>query len=142
LQFQTMGVVKLEKFLTEALRFHHGYAEGVQSLLPESETPIGYEEGSHSHLTGTHPALPGSRPWEKGHDRSRLPGLIAEIKMIGAGIVKVDCLFHQAKSQDSSVKIHIFLRMTNNRCDMMNASGLFAHGKPPKLNKKKQLSFG
>jgi hypothetical protein len=47
------------------------------------------------------PGYPCPMPSQgKREDGSWVPGFVAIIEMIGSGVVKIDCLFHQPQSQN------------------------------------------
>ena len=74
-------------------------------------------------------ANPTSRAWprEKRQDCARRAACIAEIKVVGAGIIEIHSALDKAQSQQASVKIQIALRITGNRGDVMKSGNFDVH---------------
>lgn len=60
-------------------------------------------------------------PREEGHDRARIASLIAEIEVIGAGIVEIHSLLDEALAENPGVEIEIAAGGASNCSDVMNA---------------------
>ena len=66
-------------------------------------------------------------PRKKGENRAGRCGVIPVIKMIGARIVLVDRLLHEAQAEDLGVEIQITLRIGSDRGDMMEPGDVCFH---------------
>ena len=74
-------------------------------------------------------ALGGVRPLEKRNGRAGLPGLVPEIQMIAARIVKVHGLLHEPLAEHARIEIHRALGVGADEGDVVQAKdgheGLF-----------------
>ena len=64
---------------------------------------------------------------EKGQDGPRRAAVVAKVKVIRSGIVKVDGAFDETKPQHFGVEVKIALRVGSNGCYMMQANDGFRH---------------
>src|SRR5262249_22443790 len=92
-----------------------------QTMRPVADRGLGNAEaggGGEPHTTS-----PGGRvfPWKEGQDRPGCADLIAVVKMIGARIIEVDRLFHEAEAQHARVELEIVGRLAGYGSDVMNA---------------------
>src|SRR5262245_13502899 len=69
------------------------------------------------------------RPREECKNRAGMARLIAEIEMIGAGIVEIDGLLDESQNQYAGVDIKIAIRADVDRGHMINTHA--CHGIPP-----------
>ena len=67
------------------------------------------------------------RPGEEGQDRPRRAAVVAKVKVIRSGIVKVDGAFDETKTQHFGVEVKIALRVGSNGCYVMQANDGFRH---------------
>jgi hypothetical protein len=56
-----------------------------------------------------------------------MSGLIAEVKVIGRGVVEVDRSLDEPQAKDSGVEVEIALRVAGDTGDMMNTGGPETH---------------
>jgi hypothetical protein len=76
------------------------------------------------------PARPEPRaPREERQDRARLAEGIAEIEVIGTGIVEIDGLLHEAKAQDTRVEVQVAAGGARDGGDVVDA--VVPHGMRP-----------
>jgi hypothetical protein len=68
------------------------------------------------------------RPGKEGKDRSRRPGVVAKVEVVGSGIVKVDGALYETKPQHFGVEVKISLRVRSNRCYVMQPTMGFGMG--------------
>jgi hypothetical protein len=66
------------------------------------------------------PATPSVRPWEERENAAGASGLVAEIKMIGCGIVEIHGPLYQAQPESAGVEIEISLWVTGDSGYVMN----------------------
>ena len=60
-------------------------------------------------------------PGEESQDRARRADLVAEVEMLGAGIVKIDGSLDQALSQQFVIEIYVGLGIASNGRYVVNA---------------------
>src|SRR5690606_29181587 len=74
-----------------------GYAAVGEPALPLEQTLLGRDAEGQVMDPADAPTAPhGPRPLEEGQDRARRARLVSEIQMVGARVVVVDRLLHQA----------------------------------------------
>ncbi|MNR23975.1 hypothetical protein D3C85_1410290 [compost metagenome] len=122
-----MRVVKFKHLFPKAFHFRKSGLKLPKSLFPKAHSPHRYAVSRYTDLTSADLSLISIRPREKRNNRARLPAVIAEIKVIRTRIIEINRLFDQTKSKYPRVKIHVLLRMPDNRRDMMNTHGLLSH---------------
>lgn len=117
-----------EEMLGEAGGEMAGDAFTIEALLPEVERVKGNAEGSVGGFAGTGEAGPGVGPREEGEDGAGGAGVVAEVEVIGAGIVEVDGALDEAKAEDLRVEVEVALGVGGNGGDMMEADDGSWHG--------------
>ena len=70
-----------------------------------------------------------SHAWlrKKRQDGAGRAALIAEVKMISAGIIEIHRALDEAQSEQASIKIQIALRITRNRSNVMKSGNFVFH---------------
>src|SRR5919201_4893704 len=96
----------------------------LEARFPIIERAFPNRETRRNDLSNPAAAAPPARPREKCDRRPRPAGSIPEIQVIGRRIVEVDGAFHQAQAEHARIKIHVPLRITGDRGDMVNAAQL------------------
>jgi hypothetical protein len=79
-------------------------------------------------LAGAGDAANGVGPWEEGHDGAGGAGVVAEVEVVGAGIVEVDGALDQAEAEDLGVEVEVALRVRRDGGDMVEAEDGLWHG--------------
>jgi hypothetical protein len=67
-------------------------------------------------------------PQEERHDAARVADVIAEVEVVGLGIVEVDGTLDEAQAEHPDVEVEVALRVAGDRGDVMDAED-FAHGR-------------
>jgi hypothetical protein len=98
-----------------------------QSLDPESYGAGKYGKRGNRNLAAALSTASRIGPREEGQDASRIPLLVAEVKVVRCGVVEVDGAFDEPQSENSGVEVEIPLRVTRNSGNVMDASGAEAH---------------
>jgi len=60
-------------------------------------------------------------PGEEGEDGSGAARLVAEVEVVGAGVVEIHRSLHEPEADGAGVEIEIALRPPRDGCDMMDA---------------------
>ena len=119
-----VAVLECERRFAEPLRGRIvGDALLDEALGPVADRAFRNAEYGLLRLADSEPAGRRALPGEKGEDRARMAGPIAIVKVIGAGIVEIDRLLHQAQAERSGIEIEVAARRTCNGRDMMDAAG-------------------
>ena len=112
------GQNRLTETLLDRLVRHAFFDEAV---CPIADGAFRYAEHGLLREADTVAAPRSMRPREERQDRTGMADLVAEIQMVGAGIVVVDRLLDEPKAKNARVEIEIAGRITRNRGHMMNA---------------------
>src|SRR5688500_11392372 len=81
-----------------------------------------YGERGARDLARALPSPVGAGPGEEGQDTSRGACCVAEVEVVGAGIVEVDGSLHEAESENPGVEVQISLGVARDRGHMMDAA--------------------
>src|SRR5271165_6852564 len=119
----SVEVFEREPRLAEAL----GWRVMADPLLDEAMGPVAdrafrYAEGGLLRFADSGPAGRRAVPGKEGENRAWMAGRIAVIQVIGAGIVEVDRLLHQAQAERSRIEIEVPARRACNGRNMMDAA--------------------
>src|SRR6516164_7231764 len=119
-----VGISERERRCAEAL---HGRIVS-DALLDEALGPVADRafrdaEDGLLRFADPEPAGRDALPGEKGEDRARMARRVAVVEVIGARIVEIDRLLHQAKAKRSGVEIEVPPRRSGDARDMMDAAG-------------------
>jgi len=68
------------------------------------------------------------RPGEEGHDGAGGAGVVAEVEVVGAGVVEVDGALDQAETEDLGVEVQVALWVGGDGGDVVEAEDGFWHG--------------
>lgn len=100
-----------------------------ESFYPEADGAGENGKGYNGNLSG--PLTPTARvgPWKEGHNAARSAFRVAEIEMVGGGIVEVDGTLDEPKAKYAGVEVEIALWVARYRRDVMNAGGCKSHGR-------------
>jgi hypothetical protein len=93
-----------------------------QPLEPEADGGGRHGERGHGHLAGADAAARGAPPREEGEDRAGRAGRVAEVEVVGAGVVEVDGLLDQAQAEDAGVEVDGALGVAADRGDVVDAA--------------------
>ncbi len=97
-----------------------------------------HAEDSLLRLADTKAAGRNMIPREECEDGAGRTGFVAEIEVIGAGIVEVHGLLHQPQAEDARIEIEIALRRTGDGGDVVDTVGvgLGGHEVPPGVGRR------
>src|SRR5208282_2101834 len=98
----------------------------VDALLDETLGPVADRafrdaEDGLLRFADSKPAGRRALPGEKGENRAGMARRIAVIEVIGAGVVEIDGLLHQAQAKRSGEEIEVAARRARNAGHMMDA---------------------
>jgi hypothetical protein len=99
-----------------------------QPLDPEADGAGQDGEGRYGDLTTTLSSTSSIGPRKKSEGASRASLLIAEVEMIGRGIVEVYRALDEPEAEDTGVEVEIPLRIAGYAGDVMNTGSTKAHG--------------
>src|SRR5262249_34990146 len=92
-----------------------------QALRPELERRRRNLERDGRDLTRAEVPLRHPRPRKEREDRARRADPVAEVEVVGPGIVEVDGQLDEAKADDLRVEVERPLRIARDRGDVMDA---------------------
>ena len=99
----------------------------AQALLPVVDGALRDAEGGVGDLTGAGVSAAGVRPGEEGQDGAGRSGVVAEIEVVGAGVVEVDGALDEAKAEDLGVEVEVALRVRGDGGDVVKTDDGFEH---------------
>src|SRR5690606_4118806 len=102
-------------------------AETSQSFFPERQTAGRYGIPHFGGHTGSLPAFGNSLPRKESKDRSRRSCFVAEVEVIGTGIIKVDGLLNESQSQDFRVESQVTFRVASDCRDVVKSLYTVVH---------------
>ena len=118
-----VGILERERRCAEALDGRVvGDALLDQALGPVTDRALRNAEHGLLRFADAEPSGRGPLPGEKGEDRARMAGRVAVIEVIGAGIVEIDRLLHQAQAKRARVEIEVPARGACDARHMMDAA--------------------
>src|SRR5436190_23812758 len=79
-----------------------------------------YRKCGRRHLARSNDASRRVRPRKEGQDRAGRADLVAEVKVVRAGIVEVHGELDESQAEDRRVKVQVALRITGDGGDVMN----------------------
>ena len=128
LEPESVRVYQPDGLLSETSRYLE-YPKLVlrQPVPPEVERSSRYRQGDDAHFSAAHPAAEGARPGEEGHQTPGLTDLVAEVEVVGAGIVEIHRPLHQPQPEEPRVEIEIALGISRDRGDVVNALCSVSH---------------
>lgn len=100
-----------------------GHIGGSESTLPPAERAAWHRERGGGGLTAAALAGCGVRPREERQQRAGAPRRVAEVEVVGAGVVEVDRELHQALTKNLLIEPQVPLRVCGNGGDVMKAGG-------------------
>ena len=100
-----------------------------ESLDPEPDGAGKDRERRNGNLSRSLATATSIRPRKERHDTSGGAFSIAEIEMVGGGVVEVDGSLDEPEPEDASVEVEITLGVAGNARDVMNPGGCKSHGK-------------
>ncbi len=121
-------IAEAQHGLAEALDRHlmrHALLD--EAMRPEADRTFRNPEDRLLRLADAEAARSGMLPREEGQDRAGRGIHIAEIEVIGAGIVEIDGLLDEAQAEHPSIEVEIAARRARDGGDVMKAVDL--HGK-------------
>src|SRR5690606_18944140 len=77
------------------------------------------------------PSFGNALPGKKGEDRPRCAGFVAEVKVVSAGIVKIDCLFNQSQSEYLCVEGQVPFCFACDGRDVVKSLDIVVHNSTP-----------
>ena len=92
-----------------------------QSLAPVPQRRRGDRERHGARLPGAFPSVLSSRPGEKREVGAGAPDGVSIEEVIGARIVLIHRAFNQPEAQHTHIEVHVLLRVSRNRRDVVNA---------------------
>src|SRR5690606_22579781 len=121
LEFQTVGIDEGQVFLSEVnRRLVVNDIFFIKTLRPKIKASFGNRIADLRSHARTSPTLGSAvAPREKRQDGSRASHLVAEVKVIGSGIVKVDGLFDEPQAERPGIKVEIALGVAGDRRDVV-----------------------
>src|SRR6188472_2197917 len=93
----------------------------VQTFQPITHRTRWNRERCRFDLAGSANSASRSRPRKKCQDCSGRAVSIAEIKMVGARIIKIHRTLHEAQTEKPDVKVEVPLRIRGDRSDVMQS---------------------
>ncbi len=123
------GVGEGEDFFVEAA----GAAGELDELLdeavfPEGEGVGGDAEGGVGDFAGASGAAAYAGPWEEGEDGAGGAEVVAEVEVVGAGVVEVDGALDEAEAEALGVEVEVRLRVGGDGGDMVETDdGMRGH---------------
>src|SRR6185295_1039918 len=113
-----------------------------QSLDPEPDGAGENRKRSDRDLSAALPAAAGIGPGKEGENAARTSRLVAEIEVIGRGIVEVDGALDQPQPEDPGVEIEISLGIAGDAGYVVDAGGSESHRAIPKRGSPGARSSG
>ena len=118
----------------------HGLAEALLGRLvrhalldeavgPEADRFLRHPERRLLRLADSGPSRRHMGPGEEGQDGAGPPGLVAEIEVIGAGIVEVHGLLDEPQAERPGVEVAVAAGVAGDRGDVVDA--VLGHGLSP-----------
>jgi len=129
LDLHAVGVGEGEDFFVEAAgAAGEGDVEVDEALLPEGEGRGGDAEGGVGDFAGASGAASGVGPGEEGEDGAGGASVVAEVEMVGAGVIEVDRAFDEAEAEAFGVEVEVGLGVGGDGGDVMETDdGLCRH---------------
>src|ERR671933_655107 len=98
-----------------------------EPLRPVAQGVLRDSEGGCAHL-----AIPDASPWrtrpgKERHDGSRIPGRVAVVEVVAAGVVEVYGLLYQPETENARVEVHVLLWVVSDCGDVVYARKLYAN---------------
>ena len=129
LELEPVGIGEGDEGLAEALVG----AFGDDAVALELDDPVlerlgGDEERGGVDHAGAAPPGRGHGEGEEGEDRAGPAAGVAEIEVVGAGIVEIDGELDQAEPEDAGVEIDAALGVGRDRGDVVDAGDGVGHG--------------
>ena len=127
----------------------HGLAEALLGRLvrhalldeavgPEADRFLRHPERRLLRLADSGPSRRHMGPGEEGQDGAGPPGLVAEIEVIGAGIVEVDGLLDEPQAERPGVEVAVAAGVAGDRGDVVDA--VLGHGLSPSRPVRRPVS--
>ena len=99
-----------------------------EALLPEVDGVCRDAEGGVRDFADARGAVADARPGEESEDGAGGAEVVAEIEVVGAGVVKVDGALDEAEAEDLGVEVEICLRVGGDGGDVVETDdGLCRH---------------
>jgi hypothetical protein len=98
-----------------------------EPLDPESDRARKDGERGDGDLATALSTAPRVRPREKGENAARTSCLVAEVEVVGSGIVEVDRSLYQSKAESSRIEIKIALGIAGDAGDVMDTGSAETH---------------
>ena len=99
-----------------------------EALLPVGDGVCGDGEGGVGDFSGAGEAAAGVGPGEEGHDGAWGAGVVAEVEVVGAGVVEVDGALDEAEAEDLGVEVEVLLGVGGDGGDVVEAGDGCWHG--------------
>ena len=129
LELEAVGIGEGDEGLAEALVGAFGDdAVALEFYDPVLERLGGDEERGGVDHAGAAPSGRGHGEGEEGEDRAGTAVRVAEIEVVGAGIVEIDGELDQAEPEDAGVEIDAALGVGRDRGDVVDAGDGVGHG--------------
>ena len=104
-----------------------------EALLPEGEGVGGDAEGGVGDFAGAGGAATDAGPGEEGEDGAGGAEVVAEVEVVGAGVVEVDGALDEAEAEDLGVEVEVGLGVGGDGGDVVETDdGLGGHGRTSK----------
>jgi hypothetical protein len=125
-----VGVGEGEDFFVKAARAaSEGDAFVNEALLPVVEGGEGDTEGGVGDFAGAGGAFADVGPGKEGEDGAGGAEVVAEVEVVGAGVVEVDGALDEAEAEDLGVEVEISLRVGGDGGDVVKTDdGACRHG--------------
>ena len=130
LDLHAVGVGEGEDFFIEAVgAAGEGDVKVDEALLPEGEGCGGDAEAGVGDFAGAGGAASGAGPGEEGEDGARGAEVVAEVEVVGAGVVEVDGALDEAEAEALGVEVEVGLGVGGDGGDVVETDdGLCRHG--------------
>ena len=115
-----------------------GHTLRLQSFAPESQRSRRHGPGDGTRQSRAGPSARQFIPQKEGQQRAGRRGVISVIEMIGAGIVEVDGLLHEAQAEHPRVEVDVALRIRRDGGDVMKAREAHAAKETRKRQKSRR----
>ena len=106
----------------------HHHAHAAQAVAPPTQRAGRHRQRRRRHLAGTAAAAARQGPGKEGEDAPRPAGGVAEVEVVGPGIVEVHRPLDQPQPQRPGVEVDVALRIGGDGRDVMDAADGPAHG--------------
>ncbi len=100
----------------------------TQAVFPVFDRSERDAEGGLGDFAGAGVAAAGAGPGEEGEDGSGRAGVVAEVEVVGSGVVEVYGALDEAQAEDLGVEVEVALGVGGDCGDVVETDDWFWHG--------------